>query len=264
MMQSSMQRLVRLVQQTSSALPRSVTCKRSMNTEPTRDSHERRVWQTQGTVPPLSALNTDGIGLLRRRLANALVRETPRHMRFRWRDNMAEAAVLVILCTVNGRVSVMFEERNNRLNSHGGEVCFAGGKADESDGSLEHTALRETFEEIGLPEESITLVGRLPPAPNKSGSLRVHAFVGVVEQPLDVGALCVNRDEVHRVFTLPLSHFYDPSKRKLTAFRDGNVLIPQYTTDKRGLHVWGLTAFLLHEFLSRIGSLQNDTAPPSL
>ncbi|PIA16403.1 hypothetical protein COEREDRAFT_42997 [Coemansia reversa NRRL 1564] len=185
-------------------------------------------------------------------------------MRFRWKEETAEAAVLVILCTVNGRVSVMFEERNNRLNSHGGEACFAGGKADEGDGSLEHTALRETFEEIGLPEKSITIVGRLPPTPNKSGSLRVHALVGVVEQPLDVGTLSVNRDEVHRVFTLPLSHFYDPHNRELVAFRDANVQIPQYGTDKRGLRIWGLTAFLLHEFLSRIGSPENDVAPPNL
>ncbi|KAJ2804930.1 hypothetical protein H4R20_002305 [Coemansia guatemalensis] len=235
-----------------------------MGMQPARDNNDGRVWQAHGTAPPISALDADGIGLLRRRLTNALARGTPWHMRFRWKDDAAAAAVLMILCTVNGRVSLMFEERSNRLNSHGGEVCFAGGKADESDRSLEHTAMRETFEEIGLPEESITMVGKLPPAPNKGGTLRVHAFVGVVEQPLDVGALSVNRDEVHRVFTLPLAHFYDPSKRELVAFRKGDIRIPHYGTDKRGLRVWGLTAFLLNEFLSRIGSPENDTAPPSL
>ncbi|KAJ1728424.1 hypothetical protein LPJ61_004037, partial [Coemansia biformis] len=201
-------------------------------------------WHRQGTAPPVAALDGGGVELVRRRLATAQQRGTPAHLRFKW-ANSGTAAVLVLLCEVDGQVSVVFEERNNKLNSHGGEICFAGGKCDPGE-SPEHAALRETFEEIGLPAAAVHIVGELPPVPNKTHSLRVHPLVGVVRGPL---ALQVNRNEVHRVVVLPLAHFYNPHMRRMVPFRSSRVCIPEYRTDKPGLRIWGLTAFILHEFL---------------
>ncbi|KAJ2714263.1 hypothetical protein H4R19_001821 [Coemansia spiralis] len=178
-------------------------------------------------------------------------------MQFKWKHS-GSAAVLVLLCEMEGRVSVVLEERNNRLNSHGGEVSFAGGKCEPGE-SLECTALRETFEEIGLQASAVEIIGELPTVPNKTHTLRVHPLVGVVRGPLD---LRLNRDEVHRVVVLPLAHFYDPGARRMVPFRSSGVSIPEYTTDKPGLRIWGLTAFILHEFLCRIGTPVSHASPP--
>ncbi|KAJ2453283.1 hypothetical protein EV183_002340 [Coemansia sp. RSA 2336] len=225
-------------------------------------SKESPVWRAQGKEPPIAALSSRDVELLTRRLTNALARGTPRHMQFRWTQQAADAAVLMLLCMANNQVSVLFQERNSQLAAHGGEISFAGGKADPTDRSLEHTALRETYEELGIPEERVRVVGRLPPVPNKTGSLRVHAMVGVVYGEVDAGKLNVNRDEVHRAFTLPLAHFYDPRMQEEVMFRSSHrIPIPAYASDKPGLRVWGLTAFMLHEVLCRIGSSANDYPP---
>ncbi|KAJ2785602.1 hypothetical protein H4R18_000418 [Coemansia javaensis] len=207
-----------------------------------------------GAGPPISGLDGGSVELVRRRLANAQRRGVPGHLRFRWTHDRA-AAVLVLLCSVGGRVHVVFEERDRRLSTHGGEVCFAGGRCEPGE-SLQQAALRETFEETGLAPAAVRVVGELPPVPNRTHSLRVHALVGVADgeprfQP--------NRAEVHRMVLLPLAHFYDPRVRRMVPFRSSLMRIPEYETDKPGLRIWGLTAFILDEFLRRIGSADNDS-----
>ncbi|KAI8323377.1 hypothetical protein GQ54DRAFT_296805 [Martensiomyces pterosporus] len=224
-----------------------------------------RFWKGLGQQPPISVLDESGIGLVRRRLANAEKKSVPTYLKFKYRkQETSTAAVLVALCTVNGKVSVLFEERNNKLSSHSGEVCFAGGKADPTDTSLEHTALRETYEEIGIASEDVRVIGKLPPIPNYNFTMRVFPIVGVVgSSRLDLQSLNVNKTEVHRVFALPLEHFLDPKNRSAVPFRNTKVMIPSYKSDKPGLRIWGLTAFILHEFLRRIADPNNDTAPVS-
>ncbi|KAJ2232201.1 hypothetical protein H4R99_001010 [Coemansia sp. RSA 1722] len=219
----------------------------------TRSCTADALYTRLGTTPPITALDTASIDTVRRRLHAAWQQGPPAHMQFRYRTEQepGTAAVLLALCMVDGHVSVLFEERNSRLAAHGGEVCFAGGKADPGDPTPEHTALRETWEELGLATDRIEVVGQLPPVPDKTRRLRVHTVVGVVKGDLDVRRLPVNSAEVHRAFALPLSHFYREDARGPALFR-GRYLIPQYSSDKPGLTVWGLTAFLLHEFLSRV------------
>ncbi|KAJ2061215.1 hypothetical protein GGI17_003250 [Coemansia sp. S146] len=206
-----------------------------------------------GLAPPFSALDEAGIELVRRRLANAAQhRETAQ---FKYATGAGEAAVLLLLCTVDGQPSIVFEERQRRLTAHGGEACFAGGKADAEDPTLVHTALRETREELGLDPACVAVLGRLPPVPNKTATLRVHPVVGVMTRTLDLQGLALNRDEVHRVFALPLSHFYLAENcDNVPRFRNTGLRVPVYNTDKPGLRIWGLTAFILHEFLCRISN----------
>ncbi|KAJ2006502.1 hypothetical protein GGI04_000873 [Coemansia thaxteri] len=215
------------------------------------------------TRPWSLLLDDAGIALVRRRLQllRASQQSTTNSPRFKYGPGASEAAVLVLLCNVNGRPSLLFEERHRRLAAHGGEVCFAGGKADAQDPSLEHTALRETHEELGLDPGSVTVLGRLPPVPNKTATLRVHPVVGVWTGgwPIEPSRLVLSRAEVHRAFALPIDHFYDPAMcESLPLFRDTGVSVPVYRTDKRGLRIWGLTAFILNEFLRAVVSGQKN------
>ncbi|KAJ2804615.1 hypothetical protein H4R21_001572 [Coemansia helicoidea] len=210
---------------------------------------QHEVWRRHGAAPPVTALDSCSVELIRQRLASAQRRETPAHMRFKWRHS-GTAAVMLLLCEVNGQVSLLLEERNHRLKSHPGDMCFAGGKCEPGE-SAERTALRETFEELGLPECAVEIVGEMHPVPNQANTLQVHPLVGVVRGPLD---LRLNRAEVHRAVVLPLAHFYNPAVRSLVSFRSWGLSIPAYTTDKPGLRIWGLTAFVLFEFLCRIAA----------
>ena len=48
------------------------------------------------------------------------------------------------------------------MKKHSGQISFPGGKFEDEDNSLDATALREAFEEIGLRSENVCLWGSLP------------------------------------------------------------------------------------------------------
>jgi hypothetical protein len=69
------------------------------------------------------------------------------------------AAVLVPLCVVDGRVSLLYTLRAANLKSHRGQVSFPGGMEDSADKNPEQTALRETQEELGIAQDRIESMG---------------------------------------------------------------------------------------------------------
>ena len=48
------------------------------------------------------------------------------------------------------------------MKKHSGQISFPGGKFEDDDKSLDTTALREAFEEIGLSSLNVSLLGSLP------------------------------------------------------------------------------------------------------
>lgn len=129
---------------------------------------------------------------------------------------------------------------------------------DPSDLSLEDTALRETYEEVGIPPSAIDMLGSYSPLPNYNGSLRVHPFVGFVRNPPDTENLSFNTEEVSHVFTLPLEYLARDDVREMRNFRGTPY---KYTVFKVPPHIegegeiWGLTSFILDgKFVSLIPS----------
>ncbi len=53
---------------------------------------------------------------------------------------------------------ILLTERASYKGTHSAQISFPGGKIDSTDSNLEETALRETFEEIGVRGESIHIV----------------------------------------------------------------------------------------------------------
>ena len=78
---------------------------------------------------------------------------------------------------------MLFTRRTAHLKSHSGQISFPGGRAEAHDPTPERTALRETWEEIGLPAERIELLGRLSDYHTRTG-YRITPVVGVVQPPI--------------------------------------------------------------------------------
>ena len=60
------------------------------------------------------------------------------------------AAVLILLYPYNDSIYTVFMQRHNYEGVHGGQISFAGGKKEDSDENIIHTALREANEETGV------------------------------------------------------------------------------------------------------------------
>ncbi|CAI2164521.1 11331_t:CDS:2 [Funneliformis geosporum] len=157
-----------------------------------------------------------------------------------------EAAVLMPLCVVDGKPSVLFTIRSLNLKTHTGEVSFPGGKKESTDASLESTALRETCEEIGISPSQIDVLGKDSTLPNKDRTIKVYPFVGFIKHPIDIKKVNFNKDEVYGVFSVTLKDLLNKDKRRLERFRDSKIKYPIFETPKEiGLEIWGLTAFIL-------------------
>jgi hypothetical protein len=101
-----------------------------------------------------------------------------------------------------------------------------------------------------LKASSVDILGEYSSLPNKTGSLRVHPYVGFirgVEKEQDL-LNRFNTDEVSNVFTLPIEYLVDPRIREIKQFRDSK---QKYTVFKVPDHIegekeiWGLTSFIL-------------------
>jgi 8-oxo-dGTP pyrophosphatase MutT (NUDIX family) len=158
-----------------------------------------------------------------------------------------KAAVLVPLYVDRGELHVVFTKRREDLRRHPGEISFPGGRRDEQDADLIHTAQREAHEEIGLPPEAVEILGSLPPTPTIATGYAVYPFVGMLEQGRE---WTLSAREVAAVLELTLRDLREGFGRRLIVRRG----LPFWTsTYQVSDHlIWGATARILGDLLERI------------
>ena len=162
-------------------------------------------------------------------------------------DLKGHAAVLLAL-TDEPDPQVILTKRSANLSTHSGEVSLPGGRWDDTDPSLEYTALREAEEEIGLPPTEVRMLG---PLWSRTTRWQVHVtpWLGVISPKVK---LTPNPGELDAIFRVPLSFFLaDPRIRTDRITIDKRAIyLPAYLY--RGYEIWGFTAGVLTEFLVRV------------
>lgn len=151
------------------------------------------------------------------------------------------AAVLVAVVGVPGEPAVVLTRRTVNLENHAGEVSLPGGRVEREDANSRETALRETFEEIGLPPEKVEVLGRLPLYDTASG-FRVAPYVGWVEPPV---SFCPDPREVEEIFLLPLALVLDRDSWRREEIVIGNIRREFWVLQYEGRRIWGATAGIL-------------------
>ncbi|KAL3901417.1 MAG: hypothetical protein SGCHY_000639 [Lobulomycetales sp.] len=163
-----------------------------------------------------------------------------RQLRDEYTNFKRRAAVLVPLISVMDELHILLTlVRSRHLRSHAGEVSFPGGKVDDADPSLTHTALREAHEEIGLHADMVTVIGLLEPALSRSNILVTPVMCIIKDSDFKP---VINPDEVESCFTVPIERFL---QKEGYQYMDFNWLDDVYRSHKftwAGYTIFGFTA----------------------
>ena len=192
------------------------------------------------------------------------------HRRLGVQGAKGEFAVLVPLVEKNGELCLLFERRADTLKGHQpGEVCFPGGRMEPGETPWQ-TALRETWEEIGIPLDQVRLIAPLDVVQEINGRV-IYPFLGqVAESALEKLVLCGG--EVQEVFTVPLNFFRQTQPYVYTcpvmiqadgdfpyervqspggyAWRNGSLDVPIY--EYEGRVIWGMTGRTVRWLVQRL------------
>lgn len=158
------------------------------------------------------------------------------------------SAVLIMLYKNNNEWYIPFIKRAIDNHIHSGQVALPGGKVEISDENLKITALRETFEEIGIPQEEITILGELTPLYIPPSNYQVYPFIGYCRNPSP--NFKPDNKEVDHIIPIPVRLFSETGTLQNREFNVKQLHFSSPCFEIDGDIIWGATAMIINEFLA--------------
>jgi 8-oxo-dGTP pyrophosphatase MutT (NUDIX family) len=158
------------------------------------------------------------------------------------------AAVLVPLVRREAELAVLLTLRTDHLPSHGGQICFPGGKIEDDDIGPLDAALREAQEETGLDPRLVEPLGYLDIYQTRTG-FRIVPVVGLVDP---VARFTPAEAEVADVFEVPLRFLMDPVNHLQESRMWRGVERRFYAMPYGERYIWGATAGMLKKLYDRL------------
>jgi 8-oxo-dGTP pyrophosphatase MutT (NUDIX family) len=136
--------------------------------------------------------------------------------------------------------------------THASQISFPGGKYEESDTDLKNTALRETYEEVGIRSEDIYIKKQLTDTFIPPSNFLVRPYIGLV---LETPKFICNH-EVENIIEVRLEDLLQEktmTTKNLTTSYMKNIDVPCFKLNN--YTVWGATAMILSEIKDLLKSL---------
>jgi len=162
------------------------------------------------------------------------------------KKNPRRAGVMALFYPTQGMgTNLLLILRKTYKGVHSNQVAFPGGKAELTDDGLLTTALRETYEEVGVAPKDITVVKEISEIFIPPSNFIVQPFIGLYRNPKPF----VKQDsEVELILEVPVSDFLDDAlvvSKKMTTSYAVDIEVPAF--ELNGYIVWGATAMMLNE-----------------
>ena len=185
------------------------------------------------------------VSVILERLRAGLAEREPR--RIDAAPPLLRAAVLIPLFRSARGIEILFTRRTDTVLTHKGQISFPGGQREPTDRSLRETALRESYEEIGLEPSRVTILGEMDDMFTSVSGFVVTPVVGLVDAALD--DLTLAPAEVKSVFTVAIERLSDEQLHSTeTREHDGNSFRIHFYRSGDDV-IWGATGFIVHQFL---------------
>jgi 8-oxo-dGTP pyrophosphatase MutT (NUDIX family) len=161
-------------------------------------------------------------------------------------DRVHSSVLVIIHFNIEHTPTVIFTKRSSKLRNHAGEISFPGGRVSNQDGSIVDTAIRETFEEIGLPIQKEKIIGCLSPTDTYTTKILIYPFIvilGKLSFPFDPN------EEVEKVIEIPLENLRDCMAVDEEHSSRNNKMFKFFVD---GYLIWGATARILKNLIDLI------------
>lgn len=156
-----------------------------------------------------------------------------------------DSAVLILLYPFAKRLHFVLIKRQIYEGPHSGQVSLPGGKFEDIDLTLDSTALRETYEEVGVEPSKVRILGKLTELYVPVSNLMVYPYVGYTSQKPE---FMPNLQEVEYVIEVGVSDLLAEVNKSVKVITSHGRPLTAPFYQLRGEMVWGTTAMILAEF----------------
>jgi 8-oxo-dGTP pyrophosphatase MutT (NUDIX family) len=160
----------------------------------------------------------------------------------------ARPAAVLVPVMLRPALTVLLTQRSHELQHHAGQISFPGGRVDPGDSSALDAALREAWEEIGLPAAHVEPLGYLDSYRTGSG-FQIVPVVGLVRPGF---TLALDAGEVSDAFEVPLEFLMDPANHRKDSREWRGRRRFSYAMPYRERYIWGATAGMLKNMQQRL------------
>lgn len=155
-----------------------------------------------------------------------------------------KAAILALFYPKNDETYLVLILRKTYKGVHSAQVGFPGGKL-EANETLEQAAVRETFEEVGVPQNIITVIRDLTSVYIPPSNYNVYPFLGYTEETPN---FIKQDEEVEAIIEVSLQDLLDDNSfitKNVETSYAVSIDVPAFKL--QGFDVWGATAMMLSE-----------------